>query len=308
MSIKSLKRAIAQLAIGDAAPYLILGWTENRRVVAGTYPITEDMADDLRIIAQQALDLIANIDMAEYDGPTVISHGEEGVWVPANRLNENSAIFAMLKSSDDLDLLTARDLEGRSLSFYAIGFGSDEDDRAFFVKRQARQYQATSQILAVLRGPLRPLRASVIALERNTDFILCDEGAVVFETRAFEKYVQDPEDVEAELDENLDAVGAQLPFDDETLEALKELGRKGTMLRLRVRSILGRDHFGELDISKVRAEFRRLKIPTRKFISDGRLKFPMKSAQLVMKILDESAWRGGFSDNLYTTNSRHKEA
>jgi hypothetical protein len=45
----------------------------------------------LRAIAQTSLDQIADLDMAEYDGATILARGEEGLWVPAERFNEDAA-------------------------------------------------------------------------------------------------------------------------------------------------------------------------------------------------------------------------
>ncbi len=307
VSIKGLKAAIADLEMEDEAPFLVLGRKNGRHVHAGTYPISEDMQNELRSIAQDAVDRIDGLEMSNYDGSTTLLTGSEGMYVPAEHLNADAEFLSFLTDADDFKNLNSEQLVDESLSFYAVAIGAGDDDRMFFVRRRARALQAKHLLIARIAADLRPVKSDVLHLDRATDFILHKEGAVVFDTRAFEMYVQDPEDVAEQMDEDLDTISGQVPVDDDTLAALKKQGRKGVLLRRRIRSICESDYFGDLRVADLRKEFQALGRDSRDYIKNGKLHFTMDNAPFVLKVLDESAWIGRFSKKVLSTNAKRVE-
>lgn len=307
MSIHRLKNFIEELDLGNEAPYLVLGRKTGKRVNAGTYPINEDMQTELRDIAKNSIDRIAELEMYEYTGPTALVTGEEGFYVSASDLNADADFLELLTLPDRLNRLTSEALVDKSLSFYAIAIGADNDDRAFFVRKWARTRQTSELLMARIAADLRPIRNNMLLLDRHIDFILHREGAVVFESRAFEAYVQNPEDVAEQMDEELDVIAERLPFDEVTLAALKQRGRKGVILRRRIHAITESDYFENITIKDLRAEFLRLQKDPTQYIQRGQLSFTMENAAFVLKVLDEAAWVGRFSGKVHTTNAKRDE-
>jgi hypothetical protein len=308
VSIPGLKKVIEELDLDDAAPYLVLGRKTGKRIDAGWYPISEDMQKELLAIVQSAVESIDDLEMSDYAGPTALIKGEEGMYVSADDLNADAEFLELLTLPDELRKLNSEEIVDRSLSFYAVGIGSDEDDRLFFVRRRARTLEASHLLIARIAVELRPIRSDVLNLERNIDFILHKEGVVVFDGRAFEAYVQDPDDVAAQMDEELDEISEQLPFDAETLALLKRQGRKGVLLRRRIHAIVESEYFDEITMSDLRAEFRRLQRDPNDYIKKNKLHFTMDNAAFVLKVLDESAWVGRFSGQVLSTNAKRVEA
>lgn len=307
MSTEDLRSALSAVDLEEHAPYLIFGRKVGKRVHCGTYPINEDMQNELRDIAQQALQRIDELEMTDYVGPTSLEVGQEGLYVPSETLNADADILALLTDADDLEQWGAHEVLDKSLSFYAIGIGSTEDDRVFFVRRKASTLQASNLLLGRLAAEMRPIRTDIVYLSRSIDFILMREGAVIFDMRAFEQYVQDPVEIDEQVDEDLDAVAEELPFEDETLEALRIRTKRGALLRRRLRSLLESDYFSALTIDDVRRALRRLGREPREYINKGRLKFTMDQAPFVLKVLDESAWPGEFSGQIFSTNAKRRE-
>lgn len=307
MSIKGLKAAIDDLELDEEVPFLVLGKKNGKHIHAGTYPISEEMQKELRSIAQGAVNRIDELEMSNYDGPTTLITGAEGMYVSAEHLNADAEFLSLLTDSDELRKLSSEELVDESLSFYAVGIGADESDRIFFVRRRARALQAKHLLIARIAADLRPVKSDVLHLDRTTDFILHKEGVVVFDTRAFEMYVQDPEDVAVQMDEDLETISGQVPVDGDTLVALKRQGRKGVLLRRRIRSICESDYFGDLTIADLRKEFQALGRDARDYIKNGKLHFAMEDAAFVLKVLDESAWIGRFSKKLLSTNAKRVE-
>ena len=240
-------------------------------------------------------------------GATLLQRGEQGLWVSRDQMRDVAPILDLLLWPDTLTRLRAVDIEDRSLSFSAIGFGARPDDRTFFIRRRALQLHATARIYAVLAGDLRPVESPIISIDRAVDFILRPEGGVVFEASAFERYIQEPADAFAEFNKQVDDLTVLLPFDEATIAHLKRLGSKMTY-RGRLRSLREADHYTSLSVTKVRAELRRLKLQTNEFVKGKILSFPATSAPFFLRLLDDAAWRGGFSGELYTTDGKRKES
>lgn len=308
MSIADLRAAVEALDLADQTPFLVFGWNEAKGAIGGgEYPIHEDMAVELLAIAKSALEDVQSIEMSTYAGATLLQRGEQGLWVSRDQMRDVAPILDLLLRPDALNRLRAADIEGRSLAFSAIGFGARPDDRTFFIRRRAMQYYGTARIYAVLAGDLRPVDSPIISIDRAVDFILRPEGAVVFETSAFEKYIQEPADAVAEFDKHVNDLTALLPFDEATIAHLKQLGSKMTY-RGRLRSLREASHYASLSVTKVRAELRRLKLRSNEFVKGNMLSFPASSAPFFLRLLDDAAWRGGFSGELYTTDGKRKES
>ncbi|MGA8532584.1 MAG: hypothetical protein WB615_00585 [Candidatus Tumulicola sp.] len=307
MSTKKLRKAIASIDLDEEAPYLILGRKTGAHLLAGTYPISEDMQHELRGIAQAALERIDDLEMSDYAGPTGLEAGTEGLYVPSNRLNANAELLGLLASPDALPTLKSQEIGEKPLSFFGIGIGSSSDNRVFFVRKQLRTLRASHLLFAIFAKELDPVKTDIVSFDRATDFILCAEGAVVFDMRAFEKYVQDPDDIAEELSSDLSEVGEVLPIDEETLSQLSEKAEKGALLRRKIRSIVESEHFATLTLDAVKAAFRGLGRDPRKYIKGNKLNFPVEEAAFVLKVLDQSAWAGAFDGKTYSTNAKRAE-
>jgi hypothetical protein len=265
------------------------------------------MQEQLRAIAQESLARIERLEMSEYAGPTGLIAGEEGLYVPANRLNADADFLHLLALPDELEELDSEELVDQSMSFYAIAVGADLGDRTFFVRKRLRTLQASHLLIARIATTLRPIQSNVLYLDRTIDFILRPEGAVVFEARAFEMYVQDPEDIAKQMDADLETIQEALPIESDTLEALKQKGRAGALVRRRIRAIAESEYLEGVTMATLRDAFRRLGKDPSKYIHRNELRFSMEQAPFVLKVLDESAWVGQFSNRLLSTNAKRVE-
>jgi hypothetical protein len=188
------------------------------------------------------------------------------------------------------------------ISFYAIGFGPD-DDRVFFVRQSASRILGTTRILGVIEATMRPLNASLISLDATCDFILTDVGAAVFGAAAFERFIQDPVEVAGHFEASLDDIALQLPFNADVLAAVKAKGSKSTMLRGRVRSIMGRPYFADLTLDKISEKIAAKGLDPKKYIDNGQFVFHASDTMFVLKLLDQKVWLGDFDETLYSTNA-----
>jgi hypothetical protein len=287
---------------------LVLGQRkQNGDIAGGKYPVAPEMAARLRQVAVDTMEKLERADMSEYDGATLLDP-EQGLWVPTERLRAEAPLLDFLAGiDDDEEPISADEAQSLSLSFYAIAFGPD-DDRIFFVRQKASNLHATGKtIFGLIDAPMRLVTEPILTLDTTIDFISTDAGAAVFNAYAFERFIQDPAEIEGNLEATIDDLSRQLPLSAGVVEALKSKGVESLSMRGRVRSILGRPYFRGLTIDIVREKIVSKNLDPTLFIRDGRLTFEARHTMFVLKLLDQKVWKGDFDDTLYSTNAATPE-
>lgn len=310
MSRKRMLKAINALNPDAHSPLLVLAWVESKQLRGGPVQIHEDLMADLRQVAVDSIEQIDEFEtILEYSDATDAVRGEDLVYVPVESFSAESGLLHLLSAVDRIDPIGPAELANHSLSISAIGFGAANDSRTWFVRKSVRQFDATTQIVTrFLNGPLRPIRSNTIHISRDVDFIVGPEGAFVFDPAAYERFVQDPADAAEALSEDLESLAEHVKFSADTLEELKAYGQKGFTLRRRLHALLSREHLSKLTPANIKSELRRLKQNPTNFFKKDVLAFTMDRAQFLFKVLDESAWLGGFSQTLFTASGKRRES
>lgn len=303
-----IKDAIKGHDLSIEHPELVLGQrSTNGAIVGGTYPIQPEMASKLREIALDAIARLSRTNMTSYDGATVLDP-EHGLWVLSEQFQPDSPFLAFIARLSDRDaVITADQAQSISLSFYAIGFGT-EDNRIYFVREKARHINADAKTLfGTFDRPMRLITKSMISLDTSVDFILCDQGAAVFTAHAFERFIQDPADIREHVRQSVTVLSQQVSFGPTAVQTVENAGVKSLMTRGRLRSIIQRPYFKQLTIDRVAEKIRAKNLDPAHYIKDDRLEFDPKQLMFVLKLLDQKVWRGDFDDTLYSTNAATPE-
>ncbi len=300
---ENLKRKLTQLNVSQGNPFLVLGHRQsNGKVTGGKFGITDGMAARLNEAAGDAKIRLAQAAMSTYDGVTLLAPGE-GLWVAPGRIRDGSPLMRLLSSIDDRPNLTASDVEQMTLSFYAIGYGPD-NNRVYFVREKAQHIGVDNKIIGLIKtAKLHPVKEPVLALDTAIDFVVTDIGLAVFAPVAFERYVQEPAEVEADFDNTVSSFAQSLPLSVNSMEALKSRGYKSLFMRGRLRSIMARPYFSSLTLPKIREKIESKKLDPTRFMNTTTFCFKAEDTNLFLKLLDQKVWRGDFDDELYSTNA-----
>lgn len=305
---QSIKEAIDRHDLVVEHPQLVLGQRiSNGNIVGGTYPIQPEMASKLREIAIDTTSRLKQTTMSSYDGATVLDP-EHALWVLSEQFQVDSPLMTFFTRLNERDsTITADQAESMSLSFYAIAFGT-EDDRLYFVREKARHVKADAKTLfGTLDRPMKLITKSMISLDTSIDFIVCDVGAAVFTAHAFERFIQDPADIQEHVRTSIGALSNQVAFGPVASQSLQTAGVKSLMTRGRLRSIIARPYFKHLTIERVAEKMRAKNLDPTHYIKDNKLEFEPKQMMFVLKLLDQKVWLGDFDDTLYSTNAATPE-
>lgn len=300
MSTKDLKRAIKRLELDGHDPFLLIAWKEQRSIEAATVRLDPAMREPLRAICQDALRSIDDREMRDYESDARLNKKEQGMWVESARINEESVLVHVIERVATVDEVTATSAASHRLLFHAIGF-FEGDDLTLFVRRRFKQIETgrKGKLVGLAAESLRAVKNPIIVFDEVIDFIWRTEGIVAFDESAFDGLLRDPQDIEKELSDNLDALAMSLPFNDETLEALHEHGLKGTMLRKKIRSLTERPYLKNVSLRDIRSKMKAQGFEPAHYINSGKLQFEMARALTLFRFLAEGTWNGIFSGTLY---------
>jgi hypothetical protein len=292
-------------ASAEGALTLVVGWRVGRKKVDGGWvELTEEVANSLREVAQGALAALGEREPKAY---SVDSHlePEEFFTVPEPLLEYGNELVTLVRSGADLQKITAAQLPGRPLLFYASVIGDEPEARTAFV-RTANPVMAASagRILTRLRGSLTVLSEPVFSFDRRIDFIVARDGVAVLNANSFDRLFRDMPAILERIPEWLQEVSAHLPIDDAALAELGERCEKDSRLRRRLQAIRDRGHLANVTLKDVRKEAERQGLDPNDVVRDGRLAVEGMDIANLLKLLNEDLMTGGLSGSRFSVDRK----
>lgn len=304
---RKIKNRIHKHNLNVENPQLILGKRQRSgKIIGGTYPIQSKPAARLRQVAASSVARMNRVEMSKYDGATVLDR-ETGVWVSSEQFRPDAPLIQFLSGLNARNSsLNAEQARSPGWSFYAIAFGTDEN-QVFFVRERAQHINAEAKIYLLVERAMKLVESPMLSLDTDIDFIIVDEGAAVFSAHAFEAYIQEPEDVERYVQDSVRQLTSTIKFGPNAAEALLDKGKSSLMARGRIRSVLGRPYLRTLTIKQVAEKIRAKNLNPADYIKGNALEFEPRHIMFVLKLLDQKVWLGDFDGTLYSTNAATPE-
>lgn len=292
-------------ASADGALTLVVGWRAGRkRLDGGWIELTEDVANSLRGIAQAAMAALAAREPKAY---SVDSHlePEEFFTVPETLLEYGNELLTLVRSGSDLQKITASQLPGRALLFYASIIGDEPETRTAFVRTANPVMTASAgRILTRLRGSLTVLSEPVFSFDRSIDFVVTSDGIAVLKANSFDRLFRDMPAILERIPDWLHEVSAHLPIDDAALAELGERCEKDSRLRRRLQAIHDRGHLANVTLKDVRKEAERQGLDPNEVVRDGRLAVEGVDIPTLLKLLNEDLMTGGLSGSRFSVDRK----
>jgi hypothetical protein len=261
------------------------------------------MLGHLRSICSDVLSDLDDLEQRDYDADARLVRGEEAMFVSPDRINAGSPVIAAINSINNLPEIGGRAAAAHKISWYAIAFGQGED-LTLFVRRRIEQFAGRTRLIGLAGDSLHPSPSPVLIFDFEIDLVVRREGIVAFNERAFEGLIRAPQDVQAELVDNIDSIAEALPIHTDTIEALKDRALKRPMIRRKLRSIIERGHLRDIQITDIAKRLKEQGFQRKLYIAKGELQFDMRHALLFLRFLDEGTWLGAFSRTLYASDGK----
>ena len=258
--------------------YLVLGWRQGKRLLAGRLALSATMDTPLRQRAQNALATIGQREPRKYEPtaqleedevflltveelPTLLPSLQTSYLQMQNRGEEEegehveaSAIIALLAAPGELEPLSPDNVRGKSFLFYAVVFEGPNGKPIAFVKHHnAATVAKPGRLLGLFGQTVTKIDDPVLVLERDFDLVLDGQEIAALMPSAISSIFADLEVVAAGVPTYVKQLrDLQLPLSEETCDALRSVCGKRRLLAKRLRNLLSAEYLTDLTLQDVR--------------------------------------------------------
>lgn len=236
-------------------PFLVLGWREGKEITCRRLAIDSELFEDIRTIAQDHLQILSEAEERRYEPSAALERGEEYFLVPKNvipsRPSEDgekpASLLNQLNSVADIETVTPRELEEKTIIFYAFVFQQDNlTSWLSFVRKinpmnffRARRWWCTTE------AGLKKLRASPTFAFDNTFDLVIDSDQIYATSEVALKQLFTEVNLSAiNVDDYVSNFVATLPasimMTEESQDQLAQLARRKTSFVSRVYALENR--------------------------------------------------------------------
>lgn len=230
------------------APRLIVGWRPRpRELAAALVELHEDTFDDLRLVAQEALETLATADAIPFEHEALPEEREEYIRrsitdLPSANVpdsdsddsgNDGSAgLIKIVKECDQLPGISAGQLSEGDFAFYGIAYSQTDSEMVGFIR-------AISPIRAMRKaafwgrfsGSLRRVEKPDLMLDSEVDIVVTADELAILRRSAYDRLFSDLDELAAAVPQNVSALAEAMPLLGLTDDAKEVLNGLGTELR-----------------------------------------------------------------------------
>jgi len=301
---------------------LVLGWRRGAGVAAGRLNLARDMDQELRRRARASL--------AEIGGRVARSYGsaaqleeDEAFLLTVNELpsrarkrrrsgraasdgpgaedeqEEASQIVELLRAPGDLDPIAADAARGRTFLFYAAVFSGSGSSIAFMKRHNPGGILKTGRLLGLFGDVVTRIDNPVLVFEPDFDLVLEGDEIAVLSPGVLARLFVDLEIATAAVPAHIAELRTvPLKFSEGTLANVAAACAKRRLLAGRLQRLVQADHLSSLTIEMVRQYVNALKEDPDRFIAAGEIAVVEDDVPMLLDILDQRHYRGGYDDLL----------
>lgn len=243
----------------DSEPRLILGWRERGSIQAGRVPLDREVLGDIRAIAREALDRLAELEARVYEPSATLTIGEEYFRVSVEGLpartrrrgndegvDDSAAMISATTGSDELERIPPADLADHAgFVFYGLVFDLDDGGTVTFVTKEDPVRAAARFKLSLFGSDrLRLVTPPVVSLRANVDLVIAGDEVLVLRKAAFEQLFNDVNVALTDAPANIEDVTATLEnmvvLGETAIASLAKVAAKRLSYAVRLRALSDR--------------------------------------------------------------------
>jgi hypothetical protein len=287
---------------------LVVAQARGSDPASGVLSVGDDVADELRSVAAEALEEIAGRTPVRWSAQATLEPDEMWV-VQRDQLDDEAPALVALERQEHPDVLPEW-LADRSGVVYAIAVGEqpdagEPDSRVLFVRKRNPILSLARKVTAFWDEALRKIDYPLIAIDRTTDIIVAPgRGLIVLNALPFEQLFRDAPELLARAPQAARQVAAAARMTREAEAVLVEATMRLSRVRRRVLAIIERGHLATVAPDRMRSELKRWGLNPAKHYRKNQLSFSAAEVQLMMKVLNEDLLTGGLTDQHYEVDRK----
>lgn len=314
--------AAAKAALDQKAVELLVGWRMSESSYGvGSVDVDGDVRDGLIKASNLTLARIQRSTLRRFDIDVTMEEGESLV-APADLFPDDDKLLAAMQMDPVPSRLKPEDLGGAS-------DGSDEatdkkkivvyglrcrvmskDAWAVFLNKADPWLSARSAGVIALFGQegLRVADLPVFQFRPIFDLLIAGGAVIAAGYTTFDQLFR-PVAIgraDAAVDELVKRLPKTLPLSSSSADSLKLAARRSPRVRNRLRVVLSKKYLDALTAAAIRSELKRQKVDAKVFLDGDELIVDPARPMLVLSLLDEDLYRGGFSGELWVTERKSR--
>ncbi|OMC38989.1 hypothetical protein A5740_02810 [Mycobacterium sp. GA-1841] len=255
---------------------------------------------NLRLHVQAAVDSLT--DPAPY-APDADVEDNSHLEADPSVLLDQVLIHELAKGSS-LPLASNEELKTKSLICHAVLIGN-EKNRAIFVKKRSPIHLAKKSLVALLmNGTLDKVQSPIFAFDASYDAIITTEKVYILNKIAFEGLFKDSDAVLAQTHDWVDEVARSVPMVDGSADAIVAALKRNQFLRRKFFAVKERAHIKTITSEALKAEIERHGYDANMLMDGDKLRVTEGNVKLVLQLLNEDLFSGGFSQDRYAAGSK----
>jgi hypothetical protein len=283
---------------------LVVAWREKEAFRFGQVDTAGDVTGYLRDLVNRFERQVRGLQSRPYSIEADLESSEYFTADLEDRAEE-AALRSQIITVDAMEQVGSNDLPEKPITFYAIVVGNRVADRRAYVRKtNPMKVVKPGWLFFEFGETLKTIANPVFVLESEFDLVLRSETIDIFSPKVFELLFYALTGVDASIRTWVRNVARSLPMSAATLDLLSNACRTKPRLRRRLHAIKQRGHLGDVTIAKFRQELRRLNYPTARFIRNGELSADPSDYGLLLQILNEDIFHGGFTDDEFAAERK----
>lgn len=208
---------------------------------------------------------------------------------------EASQLVELLRSPGDLDPVPADAARGRTFLFYAAVFSGRASSIAFLKRHNPAGVLKTGRVLGLFGDVVTRIDDPVLVFENDFDLVVEGGEVAALTPGGLARLFVDLEIAAAAVPAHIAALKTiPLQFAESALASISAACSKRRLLASRLQRLTQADHIGTLTVDMVSGYIKTLNEDPKRFISNGKIDVTEGDVPVILDILDQRHYRGGY--------------
>lgn len=279
---------------------LVVAWASGKTSIGRLVKTGNEVEESLRSHAKSAVESLT--DPAQY-APDADIEDSTHLEADTNELLDTSLVEVLRKGAS-LPLATQDEIKTKTLLCHAALIGDGNNSAIFVKKRSPIQLAKKSMVAQLVNGTLDRISSPIFAFDNRYDAIITSSKVYILNKSAFEGLFKDSAAVLSKTRDWVDDVSSTVPMTEGSAEVLDQTLRRNQFLRKKFLAVKNRPHIRTLTPDDLREEIRRHGHDPAEMMDGDQLTVKDTNVKLVLQILNEDLFSGGFSLDRYAAGSK----
>jgi hypothetical protein len=291
-----MTETLSSLRVDHVNLHLLIGWLHGNGIECGRLALSKVVTTHMRETQQRLLDDLKASSVVSNDSNMDI-YPDECLQLARDTLIPVPELLIALDKVHEHPQIDARLLPGRAVLFYAIVAADISGKYIAFVRKQNAYTSLKPGYLTTIRdGVLDRVDTPLFTFDDRCDVVVTNDSVFVLSQNVYELLFENTEPVLERIPRHIEKIADALPLlDAEAGAQLNALALKSKRVRKQLRNLAHCSYLHKVTLERVREHMQEQGLEPDLLIRGDRLVLDATNPKLLVQVLDEQLFRGGFS-------------